>query len=311
MPVSPTFEFKFYKNPDSEQCKNIVKVIPTYVAQNRSRHENGGAIKITNIGRNTTLFSNIVLNANEFINDGVAQPPIVENFIQEVLYNTNSSWDIQNAMTEIKVDIKSTGLFTIELLLCSTINEPDYDFAVSVDEIFASSGGQNIQFIDALADCFILRMNNGKYRYFIRTGGAGTSFSLFTEVNSYEDIPEVSSNGRVQKCKRYLLNFCKYEKSLNCSIQKFNDKIIDNIDAVSICKESDCECGNVKDVVKGWIITQFFYNFIQRHVSDDIVDIKYESLIAVDITDENENKVKDILNRYSALMCCKGSCSDC
>lgn len=307
MPVSPTFEFKFYKNPDSEQCKNSINALVTYPVSNANVHLNGLAVKVT--GSQYSVISPIVLNASEFIDYGQAQTPVTASWLTSVLYYYVDTPDLRNAVRQFTVSYPKTGIYKIEILLCSTINEPEYDYAVSLNYIAAT--GTLIQWISEDSQCFIVRMNNGNYKYFIRTGGAGTTFNLFTEVSSFDDIPTVAPNGFTQKSYKRFISFCSQEKSLNCSIQKFNDKIIDNIDAVGICKESDCECGNVKDVVKGWIITQFFYNFIQRHVSDDIVDIKYESLIAVDITDENENKVKDILNRYSALMCCKGSCSDC
>jgi len=285
---------------------NIINVLITYPVSNAALY-NGLAVKVT--GSQYSVVSPIVLNASEYIDAGEPQTPVTSSWLTSVLYYFNNTYYVQTTVRQFTVSYPKTGTYNIEILLCSTINEPEYNFAVSLDYISATE--TQIQWIAEEAQCFILRMNNGTYRYFIRTGGAGTTFNLFTEVLSFDDIPTVAPNGFTQKSSKRFISFCPQEKSLNCSTQKFNDKIIDNIDAVSICKESDCECGNVKDVVKGWVITQFFYNFIQRHVSDDIVDIKYESLIAVDITDENENKVKDILNRYSALMCCKGSCSDC
>ncbi len=307
MSVSPTFELKFYKNPDSLPCRNIINGLITYPINNANAHLNGIAVKVT--GSQYSVVSPVVLNASEFVDYGQAQTPVTASWLTSVLYYYTDTPDLQNAVRQFTVSYPKTGIYKIEILLCSTINEPEYNFAVSLNYIAATE--TLIQWISEEAQCFIVRMNNGSYRYFIRTGGSGTTFDLFTEVSSYDDVPVVAPNGFVQKSFKRFMSFCNQEKALNCAIQKFNDKIIQDIDSVNICKESDCNCGNVKDEVKGWIITQFFYNFIQRHVLDEEVDIRYESLIAVDITDENENKVKDILNRYSALMCCKRSCSDC
>ncbi len=308
MPVSPTFELQFYKNPDSEPCKNSINVLITYPVSNANAHLNGLAVKVK--GSQYSVVSPIVLNASEFIDYGQAQTPVTASWLKSVLYYYVDTPDLRNAVRHFTVSYPKTGIYKIEVLLCSTINEPEYDYAVSLNYIAAT--GTLIQWISEDAQCFIVRMNNGTYKYFIRTGGAGTTFNLFTEVASFDDVPTVAPNGFTQKSSKRFISFCPQEKALNCAIQKFNDKIIEDIDSVNICEESDCECGNVKDVVKGWIITQFLYNFVQRPVYDEeVYDIRYESLIAVDITDENENKIKDILNRYSALMCCKESCSDC
>lgn len=308
MAVSAEFELSSHKNPDNKVCTNDIKVVITYPVLNNTAKAYHSVFRIKGFNYEYTGVSGVSGNESR-----------KSSKIKSITYYNPGGFGGKDSLKSMTIEIPGTDVYSIDIMICTVIQEVDYNAIVSTGVITTNSK------LPANASSFAVLKDNGDILYVYRVSGFTSSLSEFATTSDFDSVPlywssPITNDTDEYKKSKNFIYFCKEEKSINCSIHSLNNKIIESIDNVSLCKESDCDCGNVKDEIKGYILTQYFYQYIQRHVKIITVDMnpnvivdnnEYESLLQIDISNSDINNIRVLLNYYTYLIRCGEICSEC